>query len=1209
MFTYSRLFAGRTLSRWFLFIVLSAVSLHGKIALRKDYHISLVGAGMGSRMVHYGHFETEVQLRFPHYRLVIRNLCDEGNTPGFRPHPGRAQEEQYAFPGAKNLVPPKFRTDTKPAGFFETPDQWLTRLQTDVIIAFFGFNSSFEGPKGLENFEKELHAFIKHTLRQRYNGESQPLLALVSPTAVEAIPGITTGEQQNKNLALYTDAMRKIAKKNRISFVDAFSSSSKWYEDGKRYTIDGALLNDLGNRKLADLLCDHIFGRGNPDEKKRDAIHDAVMDKNFYWLNDFKVPNGVHVYGRRYNPYGPKNYPFELQKTRQYTAIRDRAIWAAGIGAGTRLFFEDEPPGDSRLSAGWNFVGAPNPVLSGNKSLIRQGKGNTQVVVDRLRYPHQVTDREEEFFFWVYLDPKDPPKQIMVQFHNGNWEHRAFWGQNLIPYGVDGTTGRKKMGNLPRSGTWHRLSIRAHQVGLAVDSRIQGLAITQWGGTTYWDRTGVHFGRINLEEEDRKTLRLPRVETNYRSDNIKHGKLKYLQGDQAVKQLKVAPGYKVELFADEKRFPDLANPVQMSFDNKGRLWVATMASYPHYRIGDPKPQDKLIIFEDTDNDGKADKQTNFADDLHIPIGFEISHDGVYVSQGANLILLKDTDGDDRYDEKEVVLSGFDDHDTHHAISAFCADPSGALLMGEGIFLHSNVETVFGPIRGTNGGFFRYSPQNKSLVRHAQFKIPNPWGICVDNYGQEFFLHTSGPSLGWMLPGMINARYGAALESKDLLSSNKVRPTSGLEIVSSRHFPDGVQGDILINNNIGYLGIKQHAIVDTDPGFTTKYRQDLLFSTDTNFRPVDLEFAPDGSLYVVDWQNALIGHMQHNARDPNRDHAHGRIYRITYPSRPLVQPAKIVDASIPELLENLKLPELRTRYRTRRELRGRHPNHVANAAKKWADSQSDDRLKLEALWVSWGADRLNQSLLKELLKSKDHRVRTAAIQVLRQNLSNIENEKDLLLDAATDPHGRVRLAALTSASYLPQVDGMEIVSKVKAKGVDKTYASSLAFTEDSLQNSGALFEEEKHRVDIPEYLSLAEGRLFSKGAEIYEKEGYCGTCHQENGMGLPDAGFPPLAGTKWVNGNSDRLIKLTLKGLMGPIEVKGRSYPGLVPMTPFESLLDDYDAAAVLTFIRNSFGNKGEPILPWQIKNVRDQTKNKQGFYNPAELLSEHPFSN
>ena len=192
-----------------------------------------------------------------------------------------------------------------------------------------------------------------------------------------------------------------------------------------------------------------------------------------------------------------------------------------------------------------------------------------------------------------------------------------------------------------------------------------------------------------------------------------------------------AEGYKIELFADEDRFPDLANPVQMAFDNKGRLWVSTMASYPHYRIGDPLPQDKLIIFEDTDNDGKADKQINFADDLHIPIGFEISHDGVYVSQSGSLIRLRDTDGDDRYDEREVMLSGFDDHDTHHAIAAFCADPSGAIYMAEGVFLHSNVESAYGPVRGTNGGFFRYSPQRRHLEHTVQTNIPNPWGVAFD----------------------------------------------------------------------------------------------------------------------------------------------------------------------------------------------------------------------------------------------------------------------------------------------------------------------------------------------------------------------------------------------------------------------------------------------------------------------------------------------
>ena len=113
-------------------------------------------------------------------------------------------------------------------------------------------------------------------------------------------------------------------------------------------------------------------------------------------------------------------------------------------------------------------------------------------------------------------------------------------------------------------------------------------------------------------------------------------------------------------------------------------------------------------------------------------------------------------------------------------------------------------------------------------------------------------------------------------------------------------------------------------------FTAKWRQDLFSSDDLNFRPVDLEFAPDGSLYVADWHNALIGHMQHNARDPLRDHVHGRIYRVTYPSRPLIEPAKVHGASIPELLETLKHPQLRTRYRVRRELRGRDSEEVLPA---------------------------------------------------------------------------------------------------------------------------------------------------------------------------------------------------------------------------------------------------------------------------------------
>ncbi len=164
--------------------------------------------------------------------------------------------------------------------------------------------------------------------------------------------------------------------------------------------------------------------------------------------------------------------------------------------------------------------------------------------------------------------------------------------------------------------------------------------------------------------------------------------------------------------------------------------------------------------------------------------------------------------------------------------------------------------------------------------------------------------------------------------------------------------------------------------DSGTGYASHHQVDLVVSDDRNFRPVDMEFAPDGSLYVIDWHNILIGHMQHNARDPLRDHSHGRVYRITYPSRPLVTPAKVDGASIEALLDNLKLPEYRTRYRSRRELRGRDVNEVLSKLKTWVNAldKNDPRYEhhlLEGLWVSWGMDKVDQDLLKQVLKAKDY----------------------------------------------------------------------------------------------------------------------------------------------------------------------------------------------------------------------------------------------
>ena len=1015
------------------------------LKIESGTHLVLLGNGLGSRMMRYGHFETEMQRRYATHKLFIRNMCDEGNTPAFRPHSGR--NDPWPFPGAE-----KYRTLSKARdrwgsghagnGFYEKPDQWLTRLKADVIVAFFGFNESFEGAAGLERFKLELTDFIKHTRAQKYNGRSAPQLALVSPIAFEdlsATHGTPDGKVANTNLAIYTAAMEDVARRHGVLYLDIFSVTHGWFKNAKvPLTRDGALLNEAGYQRLAPVLADGLFG-GAVVRGSSAKILEVVREKNWFWHKYYKIPNGVHVYGRRHRPYGPHNYPHELQKIEQMVANRDELIWSTLAGKPFDVAAADSNTHEIPQ------IGKPNPGI------------------------------------------------------------------------------------------------------------------------------------------------------------------KYKYGEEALATIKLAKGYKIELFASEQEFKNLANPSQLSFDNKGRLWVATMPTYPHYKPGNPKPNDKLIILEDTNGDGKADKETVFVDDLHLPLGFEFAPEGVYVSQGTDLILLKDTNGDDRADAREIVLSGFDDHDTHHAISAFCIDPSGALIMGEGTFLHSNVETAYGPVRSSNGGFFRYSPQRKKLDRICRVSIPNPWGTAFDEWGQDFFTDTSGPELRWMLPASINVKYGDfAPKPWDLLEQHKVRPTSGLEFVSSRHFPDEVQGDVLINNTIGFQGTKQHRMLDDGAALRVVYRHDLLVSNDRNFRPVDMEFAPDGSLYMADWHNALIGHMQHNARDPNRDHAHGRIFRITYPARALVEPAKIAGVPIRKLLENLKLPEYRTRYRTRRELRGRDPEQVLVAVKAWtkALNQSDPAYEhhlVEALWVTWGLNRIDETLLRELLQANDFRARCAAVRVLRYNGHRIKNQAALLAAAAKDSHGRVRLEATVAATWLAPDPGRAVFEQAPVndhKRLNDVYGAMKRQFEGLPIQSSVRSTPKTH-------LTGKDRELFLKGVEVYSREGHCITCHQPSGEGLPAAQFPPLAGSQWVTGSSERLTKLVLHGMIGPVEVKGTHYPGTVPMIPFKHLSDD-EIAGVLTYIRNTFGHRASVVTPAQVQATRKATQKQTNFYTPEQLLQEHP---
>jgi glucose/arabinose dehydrogenase/lysophospholipase L1-like esterase len=563
--------------------------------------------------------------------------------------------------------------------------------------------------------------------------------------------------------------------------------------------------------------------------------------------------------------------------------------------------------------------------------------------------------------------------------------------------------------------------------------------------------------------DDSNTLPFIEPKTNVGGGNDpnakagKLGSLDYLSAEEQRQRFKLPAGYEVTLVASEEMFPELANPVAINFDNRGRLWVATMPSYPQWK---PKTQlnDKLLILEDDDGDGRAERCKVFADGLHQPTGFEIGRGGVYVSEQPDILFLEDTDGDDVADRRVRKLFGFDSADSHHGLAAFEWGPDGALYFQEGTFKQSAVETPYGVERLSDAGVWRYDPRTERLEVHVSVAFANPWGHVFDAWGQNFvcdaspgFNYLAAPisgSVTWpdkhpggaLAGGLDNPGSKIQREPPHFIVK-RTRPSSGCEIVSSRHFPPEAQGNFLINNVIGDRSVLQHTLEELNSGFLGKEITPLLYCEDGNFRPVDLQFGPDGALYVCDWHNALIGHLQHNLREPHRDRSHGRIWRITYPGRPLLQPPAVVGEAVPRLLELLREPEDRTRYRVRRELAQRDTTEVLAATQHWlerlaADDAETPRLKLEALWIHQTHNVIHEPLLRELLQCAEPRARAAATRVLAYWRDSVAEVERLVHERLQDEHPRVRMEAVRAASFLDPESMQEAVLDVLEQPMDE-----------------------------------------------------------------------------------------------------------------------------------------------------------------------------
>ena len=499
----------------------------------------------------------------------------------------------------------------------------------------------------------------------------------------------------------------------------------------------------------------------------------------------------------------------------------------------------------------------------------------------------------------------------------------------------------------------------------------------------------------------------------------------------------VPAGMEVNLFASEA--DGLTNPLAIRWDTAGRAYVTVTTTYPHVFPGDV-PNDRIIVLEDADRDGVAESSTVFAEGLNIPTAMELGDGGVYVGHHGELLFLKDTDGDGRADTRRVLLSGFGTGDSHQTINSFVWSPGGELYMGQGDGIESRVETPWGSADLYQSGFFRLRP--RLLQMHPlldDFMGPgNPWGVAFGEWGQIYSVDGAGGvthlSLG-QIPTSHRRRLGTI---------GAPGGYAGIAYLDGRHLPPEYRGQFAIGDYQANR-VKRFSVAADGSGAALKWEEPLVHSSHRNFRPVDVKVGPDGTVYVVDWYNPIICHQDDEYRDPTRDKAHGRIWRIASSSAPLVKPPKLLDAPLADVVAALEEPERWTRYQAKRELTRRDAEKVAAALDKWVASldpegAAHERHLFEAVGAYATIEVPAPEVLAKLLEAKEPGGRAFASRIVGRWHDRLEDPLALLARRVEDDDAQVRMEAVAAAAAIPQPESIAVV----ARAVDRPMDGSMEY---------------------------------------------------------------------------------------------------------------------------------------------------------------------
>ena len=497
-------------------------------------------------------------------------------------------------------------------------------------------------------------------------------------------------------------------------------------------------------------------------------------------------------------------------------------------------------------------------------------------------------------------------------------------------------------------------------------------------------------------------------------------------------------GFEMRLFASE---PMVINPVAMSWDARGRLWVVELFEYPLGAPKGAKPRDRVKILEDTNYDGLADKMTVFADGLNLATGIVCANGGAYIGQAPHLYFMKDTDGDDVADVKEIAMTGFGLEDRHELLNGFTWGPDGYLYMTHGVFTFSKVRDPDDPDDDgvtVDAAVARFRPSDKKFEVFAD-GTSNPWGVDFDRYGNAFVSACVIDHLFHMAPGGQYSRQGgiwanaygyASMHSqRGGLSSivdhrHHLAAYSGVQVYQGNQYPEEYLGTIMMGN-IHDNSVHQDGLKRNGSSFIASHLKDFIRTTDGWFRPVSQQVGPDGALWVMDWYDKYPCYQNARANPEGVDREYGRIWRAVYVGD---QPGKEVP---PRIAKSLDLEKMTTRQLVKFLA---HPNvWMRETAQRVLIERGDDssqellvsllqdgltlESRLHSLWTLHGCGLLTGAVLDSCAEDKDWPIRMWAARLTGERGQSNDAVIDRLTHLATDEDASVRLAVATAARQL------------------------------------------------------------------------------------------------------------------------------------------------------------------------------------------------